>query len=140
MSAKLLVVDDEKDVVDVLTRHLEAAGYEVLAARDGVDALHKARTALPDLILLDLLLDDLDGLSVCEILRCQPSTKTIPVLILTALADEMSRAQGLAAGASDYLPKPFSPSELRERVSQLLQTSKQSTTDEPDAADAATTP
>src|SRR5262245_12455958 len=107
MAARVLVVDDEPDAVELMTASLEGAGYEVLCAMDGMQALQQARTQLPDLILLDLILPDLDGFSICQILRCQPSTTHIPVILLTALAGEMPRVHGFESGAMDYCVKPI---------------------------------
>lgn len=120
MSAKILVVDDEQDMVELLTYNLKERGYEVLASADGLDALNKARRHLPDLILLDLMLDGIDGYSVCEILRRQPSTASVPVIMITALAGQIARLNGMAAGADDFITKPFSPQELMERIQRVL--------------------
>jgi len=126
MSAKILVVDDEPDMVDLLAYNLRLNGYEVFTASTGLEALNKARQHLPDLVLLDLMLDGLDGYSVCEILRSQPSTATVPVLIVTALAGQMARLNGLASGANDFISKPFSPADLIARTRRLLQVQEQS--------------
>src|SRR5258706_8951608 len=120
MSAKILVVDDEQDMVDLLTYNLKERGYEVLAASNGLDALKQARLELPDLILLDLMLDGIDGYSVCEILRHQPSTAKVPVIMITAMAGQIARLNGMAAGADDFLTKPFSPQELMARIQRVL--------------------
>ena len=120
MSAKILVVDDEHDMLEMLSYNLKEEGYEVLTADNGLEALNKARRFLPDLIVLDLMLDGIDGYSICEILRCQPSTANMPVIIVTALSGQIARLNGLAAGADDYLTKPFSPRELLIRVENLL--------------------
>jgi two-component system alkaline phosphatase synthesis response regulator PhoP len=122
MAARVLVVDDEPDAVELMTASLEGAGYEVLAAADGMQALHKARAHLPDLILLDLILPDIDGFSICEILRCQPSTTHIPVILLTALAGEMPRLHGFEIGAFDYCVKPVGVRDLVKRVEAALAT------------------
>jgi len=121
MGAKILVVDDEQDMVDLLTYNLKARGYEVRAASNGLDALKQARLELPDLILLDLMLDGIDGYSVCEILRHQPSTATVPVIMITAMAGQIARVNGLAAGADDFMTKPFSPQELVTRIKRVLE-------------------
>ncbi len=120
MRATILVVDDEPDVVDLIGFNLRTHDYEVLSAHDGLDALNKARRLLPDLIVLDVMMEGMDGLTVCEILRAQPSTKNIPVIILTAAVGEMARLNSVAAGAADFLSKPFSPSDLVRRVDHLL--------------------
>ncbi len=120
MSAKILVVDDEPEMVELLSFNLQRRGYDVLAATNGLEALNKARQHLPDLILLDLMLEGLDGYSVCEILRRQPSTATVPVIMLTALTGQIARANGMEAGANDFVTKPFSPQDLMERIERML--------------------
>ena len=120
MRATILVVDDEPDVVELIGFSLRTRDYEVLTAFNGLDGLLKARRHLPNLIVLDVMMDGMDGLSVCEILRAQPSTKGIPVIILTAATGEMARFNSLAAGADDFVSKPFSPRELVGRVEKLL--------------------
>jgi DNA-binding response OmpR family regulator len=121
MCPKILVVDDEPDVVELIGFNLRARGYEVLSAHDGLEALLKARRFLPDLVVLDVMMDGMDGLSVCEILHAQPSTRSIPVIILTAATGEMAKLNSYAAGAADFLTKPFSPLDLVHRISRLLQ-------------------
>lgn len=120
MAALILSVDDERDVTELVHFHLTRAGYEVLTAASGREALECIRLHRPDLILLDLMLPDIDGLGVCEILRHNPATATIPVVILTAWATTDARHLGLDVGALDYLTKPFSPKELVARVQRLL--------------------
>src|ERR1700742_1023466 len=113
---KILVVDDEPDAIELIKFNLKAAGYEVVTAADGDEALKKARSLLPDLIVLDLMLPEVDGLEVCKILRRDPATAQIPILMLTARAAEMDRVLGLELGADDYVTKPFSPRELVIRL------------------------
>ena len=122
MAQKILVVDDEPDIVELVAFNLEAEGYEVITATNGLEALNAARSSLPDLIVLDLMLPELDGLSVCEILRRLPSTAPIPVIMLTAWKGELSRIIGLDTGAEDYITKPFSPRDLVARVNHALRT------------------
>jgi DNA-binding response OmpR family regulator len=117
---KVLVVDDEPDIVELLRYNLIQEGYETFSAGSGMEALNQARKYLPDLILLDLILPDMDGFSICEILRCQPSTANIPVIVLTALAGEMPRLHGFEVGAADYCLKPIRPRDLRKRVRSIL--------------------
>src|SRR5437868_7014298 len=112
MKAKILVVDDEPDVVQLIEYNLKAAGYDVAAAADGREALTKARASQPDLIILDLMLPEVEGLDVCKILRRDPSTAGIPIVMLTAKASETDRVLGFELGADDYVTKPFSPREL----------------------------
>lgn len=114
------MVDDEPDIVELVAFNLRAEGYDVLTARDGLQALNLAREALPDLIVLDLMLPEMDGLAVCEILRRLPSTAPIPVIMLTAWSNKLSRAIGLETGARDYVTKPFSPRDLVHRVNRTL--------------------
>jgi DNA-binding response OmpR family regulator len=121
MAQKILVVDDEDDLAELLSFSLRQEGYEVFKACNGAEALKRARAVLPDLILLDLMLPELDGMAVCEILRRLPSTAQIPIIMVTAWTSEQSRILGLEAGAADYVTKPFSPRELVLRVNRLLQ-------------------
>jgi DNA-binding response OmpR family regulator len=120
VTPKILVVDDEPDAVELIAFNLKAAGYEVTTAADGDEALRKARTQLPDLIVLDLMLPEVDGLEVCKILRRDTATAAIPIVMLTAKAAEIDRVLGLELGADDYLTKPFSPRELVLRTKNLL--------------------
>ena len=120
MKQKILVVDDEPDAVELIEFNLIGAGFEVITAEDGTEAVKKARRSLPDLILLDLMLPEVDGLEVCKILRRDPATSGIPIIMLTAKAAEIDRVLGLELGADDYVTKPFSPRELVLRVKNLL--------------------
>jgi DNA-binding response OmpR family regulator len=118
--SRVLVVDDEPDTVELIAFNLRNAGYDVLSAADGAEALKKARTTEPELIILDLMLPEVDGLEVCKMLRADPVTTKIPILMLTAKAAEVDRILGLELGAKDYVTKPFSPRELILRVRNLL--------------------
>jgi len=120
MKPKILVVDDEPDALEILAFKLKEAGYVPLFAKDGARALTAAREERPALIVLDLMLPEVDGLEVCKILRRDPMTATIPILMLTAKASEMDRVLGLELGADDYVTKPFSPRELVLRIRKLL--------------------
>ena len=120
MSATVLVVDDEKDLVDLVRYHLEKDGLKCLEARDGEAALQVARERTPDLIVLDLMLPGVDGLEVCRKLRKDPKTSSVAIIILTAKAEEVDRIVGLEMGADDYMVKPFSPRELVARVKAVL--------------------
>ncbi len=120
MTERILVVDDEQDMLDLVTHHLSRQGYDVETAINGLVALRKARRFRPDLVVLDLMLGDLDGFSVCEILRTEPATRRTPILAITAYSGEMPRLNALEAGANDFLPKPFSPAQLLGRVAGLL--------------------
>jgi len=123
---KILVVDDEPDAVELVKFNLKGAGYEVITAADGEEALAKARMALPDVIVLDLMLPEVDGLEVCKILRRDPKTSGIPIIMLTAKAAEIDRVLGLELGADDYVTKPFSPRELVARIRAVLRRSEAS--------------
>jgi len=118
--AKILVVDDEPDAVELVEFNLKNACFEVITAGDGAEAIKKARTALPDLVVLDLMIPEVDGLEVCKLLRRDAATSGIPILMLTAKAAEIDRVLGLELGADDYVTKPFSPRELMLRVKGLL--------------------
>jgi phosphate regulon transcriptional regulator PhoB len=129
MKSKILVVDDEPDVVHLIEYNLKAAGFDVISAADGEQALKKARSGNPDLIILDLMLPEVEGLEVCKILRRDVSTSAIPIVMLTAKASETDRVLGLELGADDYVTKPFSPRELVLRVKRLLR--KEATEEKP---------
>jgi DNA-binding response OmpR family regulator len=117
MSETILLVDDERSIVEPLRYHLEREGYAVIIAQDGKDALSKARGEDPDLIVLDIMLPKLDGWEVCRILRQESTT---PIIMLTARDEDTSKVLGLDLGADDYLTKPFSFQELLARVRALL--------------------
>jgi DNA-binding response OmpR family regulator len=117
---KILLVEDDGDLIELLSFNLKASGFSVGTAKDGVEGLKKARTLAPDLILLDLMLPELDGFAVCEILRRDPLTATIPIVILTAWSSELARLTVLHAGANAFLTKPFSPRRLVARVQQMI--------------------
>ena len=120
MKPKILVVDDEPDALEILGFKLKEAGFEPLFAKDGARALKAAREQHPALVVLDLMLPEVDGLEVCKILRRDPATSAVPILMLTARAAEMDRVLGLELGADDYVTKPFSPRELVLRIKKLL--------------------
>src|SRR5437016_2774067 len=118
---KILVVDDEPEAVELVDFNLKQAGFDVVSAADGTEALKKARSVLPSLIVLDLMLPEVDGMEVCKMLRRDPATSKIPIVMLTAKAAEIDRVLGLELGADDYITKPFSPRELVLRVKKILQ-------------------
>lgn len=124
MATSVLVVDDEPDIRDLVVFHLEREGFRVRTARTGADALKQVKTSAPDLIILDLMLPELDGLEVCRRLRHDPATSFIPVIMLTAKGDEVDRVVGLEIGADDYVTKPFSPKELVARIRAILRRSR----------------
>ena len=128
MKPKILVVDDEPDAIELVSYNLKNVGYDVASAADGTEALKKARSLLPNLIILDLMLPEVDGMEVCKILRRDPNTSGIPIIMLTAKAAEIDRVLGLELGADDYVTKPFSPRELVLRVKRLLRTTESAET------------
>jgi len=114
-----LLIDDDLDMLELLAFNLHDAGIRVYTAVNAMAGLHEARRRSPDVIVLDVLLPDLDGMTVCEILRKQPSTAEIPVLMLTALGGQLTRLVGLEAGADDYMVKPIRPRIFVRRVVDL---------------------
>ena len=118
--AKILIVDDEKNIVEGVKYNLEQEGFRVVVARDGAAALELARRELPDLLLLDWMLPEVDGLEVCRILKREDATKHIPIIMLTVKSEETDKVLGLEMGADDYVTKPFSPRELVARVKAIL--------------------
>jgi DNA-binding response OmpR family regulator len=121
LKPRILVVDDEPEAAELVEFNLAQAGYNVVTAEDGAAALEKARSFLPSLIVLDLMLPEVNGLEVCKILRRDPATAAIPIIMLTARAAEIDRVLGLELGADDYVTKPFSPRELVLRVKKVLE-------------------
>jgi two-component system phosphate regulon response regulator PhoB len=120
MKPKILVVDDEPDAVELIEVNLKGAGFDVLTASNGRQALEKVRSAVPALVVLDVMLPEMDGLEVCKSLRRDSKMAAIPIIMLTARAAEIDRVIGLELGADDYITKPFSPRELVLRVRNLL--------------------
>jgi DNA-binding response OmpR family regulator len=120
VSTRVLVVEDDPDISGLVTRYLEKAGYTTTRVASGRDALDSVRSKAPDLIVLDVMLPHVDGLEVCRLLRAGDRTAAIPIIMLTARAEESDRIVGLEIGADDYLAKPFSPNELVARVRALL--------------------
>jgi len=128
---KILVVEDEPDIRELIRYNLEQAGFRVVEAEDGETALHKVRSEQPALVVLDLMLPESDGLEICRILRGERETAALPIVMLTAKAAEVDRVLGLEFGADDYITKPFSPRELVARVRAVL---RRSETAEPERA------
>jgi DNA-binding response OmpR family regulator len=120
MRRKVLVVEDDPDQLEVTRLSLKAAGFAIGTAANGIDALKKARTVSPDLILLDVMMPGLDGFAVCETLRGNPATASIPILMLTGLCSHISQLVAFESGATDYLIKPFHPEELVSKVEKLM--------------------
>src|SRR5262245_17734932 len=119
-SKQILLIEDERGLTDALTYTLQREGYEVTVAHDGQEGLRKAQTALPDLIILDLMLPVMSGLDVCRELRAGERTRDIPILMLTAKAEETDQVIGFSLGADDYVTKPFSVKVLVQRIKALL--------------------
>jgi two-component system phosphate regulon response regulator PhoB len=117
---KILIIEDETDVADLLTLNLRKAGFRVSTAADGASGLQNARDGRPDFIILDLMLPKMSGLEVCRILKSDTATSHLPILMLTAKAEEVDRIVGLEFGADDYVTKPFSPREIVLRIRAIL--------------------
>jgi two-component system phosphate regulon response regulator PhoB len=118
--SSVLIIEDEKDILDLVEYHLKQSRYQVLRATDGGVGLELAIKNRPDLIILDLMLPGMDGKDVCRALKSNPVTQTIPVLMLTAKVEELDRVVGFELGADDYVTKPFSPQELVLRIKAIL--------------------
>ena len=122
---KVLIVDDEPNIVEAVRYNLEKAGFRTLTAHDGKLAVELAQREVPDLITLDVMLPEKDGWEVCRLLRQDPRTRAIPVIMLTVKGDETDKVVGLELGADDYLTKPFSPKELVARIKAILRRVKE---------------
>lgn len=120
---RILVVDDEQDIVELCSYNLSKEGYDVSSAPDGEEALRRIRGEKFDLVLLDLMLPGLQGVELCRIIRNDPSTASLPIIMLTAKTEELDKVLGLEMGADDYVTKPFSPRELLARVRAVLRRS-----------------
>jgi two-component system, OmpR family, alkaline phosphatase synthesis response regulator PhoP len=117
---KILIADDEPDILEIIQYNLQKEGYDVVTAKDGDEALVRAKSQNPDLIILDIMMPRKNGVEVCEILRSQPAFKSTLIIFLTALNDESSHIRGLETGADDYVSKPISPKVLVSRVNALF--------------------
>ncbi|MEO8406284.1 MAG: response regulator transcription factor [Chitinophagaceae bacterium] len=117
---KVLIADDEPDILEILKYNLTGEGYEVLTAKDGDEALEKARRSQPDLVVLDVMMPKKTGVEVCQILRAQPAFKDTLIIFLTAVNDEGTQIKGLETGADDYVSKPVSPKVFLSRVNALF--------------------
>jgi len=126
----ILVVDDEEDILELVRYNLAKAGYKVTAVASGEDAIKSARTKLPDLVVLDLMLPGVDGLEVCNTLKRDHKTMNIPIVMLTARGDEADVVTGLELGADDYITKPFSPRVMLARVKAVLRRRSQQPAEE----------
>jgi two-component system alkaline phosphatase synthesis response regulator PhoP len=121
---KIVVVEDEPDILEIIEYNLAREGFRVITSRDGAEGLKKIRSELPDLVLLDLMLPGLDGLEICRRLRADEVTRALPVVMVTAKGEEADIVVGLGMGADDYLVKPFSPRELLARIKAVLRRSQ----------------
>lgn len=117
---KILIVEDEKDILQLVKLYLEKEGFRALTATTGIDGLKQVKTERPDLVILDLMLPELDGLEVCKKIRLAPESAMLPIIMLTAKAEESDTVIGLELGADDYVTKPFSPKALVARVKALF--------------------
>ncbi|MCS6304739.1 MAG: response regulator transcription factor [Nitrospira sp.] len=129
---KILIVEDEQDILQLVKHYLEKEGFRPVTAMSGLEALKKVKEDKPDLVVLDLMLPEMDGLEVCKRLRSVPDTAMLPILMLTAKAEESDTIVGLELGADDYVTKPFSPKALVARVKALLRRVERAPSAEPD--------
>jgi len=120
MAKKIVIIEDEPDIIGLVTHYLEKEGYRVTAIRDGAKGLQQVKTDPPDLLILDIMLPEIDGLEICRRVRSDAKAAALPIIMLTAKGEETDRVVGLEVGADDYLTKPFSPKELVARVKALL--------------------
>ena len=124
---KILIVEDEANIRQLVRYNLEKEGFQVMEAADGMQGLRTAQKEKPDLVLLDLMLPGMDGLEVCRTLKGAPATSALPIIMLTAKAEEVDKIIGLELGADDYMTKPFSPRELTARIKAVLRRSQKET-------------
>jgi two-component system phosphate regulon response regulator PhoB len=124
---RILIIEDERGLTEVLKYNLEREGYETVVAHDGQEGLRKAQMQLPDLVILDLMLPTLDGLEVCRELRAGERTRNVPILMLTAKAEETDQVVGFSMGADDYVTKPFLVKVLMQRIKALLRRTEAAT-------------
>ncbi|KAF0158689.1 MAG: Phosphate regulon transcriptional regulatory protein PhoB (SphR) [Syntrophaceae bacterium] len=122
---KILIVDDEQDIADLISYNLEKEGYSTIKAYDGGDVLKTVKTQKPDLVILDLMLPHMNGMDICRAVRANPETAHLPIIMLTAKSDEVDKIIGLEIGADDYMTKPFSVKELIARVRTILRRSQE---------------
>lgn len=127
---KILIADDEPDIIEILQFNLQKEGYEVSTAKNGDEALTQAKIHQPDLIILDIMMPKKNGMEVCEILRMQPAFKETLIIFLTAIDDENTQIKVLESGADDYISKPISPKVLMSRVNALFRRAQKKATDE----------
>jgi DNA-binding response OmpR family regulator len=127
---RILVVEDDRDIADLIVHYLSHAGHDAQVLTNGTEAIATARRAQPDVLILDRMLPGLDGLEICRAMRSDPATAGVPIIMLTARAEESDRIVGLELGADDYVTKPFSPKELVARVNALLRRTKRQTAED----------
>jgi DNA-binding response OmpR family regulator len=120
MAKKILIVEDEADILKLVRLYLEKEGYRTLTATTGIEGLKQVKAEHPDLVILDLMLAEMDGLEVCKRIRADPKTAMLPIIMLTAKAEESDTIIGLELGADDYVTKPFSPKALLARIKALF--------------------
>ncbi|MEN6644239.1 MAG: response regulator [Armatimonadia bacterium] len=130
MARRILVVDDERHIVRLVQVNLERAGYEILTAYDGIEALEKVKTENPDMVVLDVMMPRMDGFEVLKNLQADPRYQNIPVIMLTAKAQDADIFKGWASGVSSYLTKPFNPRELLVFVERIFQSLDEPHTEE----------
>jgi two-component system alkaline phosphatase synthesis response regulator PhoP len=123
MPGTIAIIEDESNIVELVKYNLDREGYHTISANNGKKGLELVRQELPDLVILDLMMPEMDGITVCKQLRADAQTKSIPIIILTAKSEEADRVLGLEMGADDYVTKPFSPRELVARVRAVLRRS-----------------
>ncbi len=128
---RILVVDDESDVTELVAYHLKSKGFQVETVNDPNGSIGAARSFVPDLVILDVMMPDLNGIQICRMLRADPKLKNVPVIFLTAKAEENDRIQGLELGADDYICKPFSTKELILRVQSIIRRISEAVPEEP---------
>ena len=126
MPGKVLIIEDERNIQELLNFNITNAGYDVYIADNGTGGIKKAEDILPDIIILDLMLPDIDGFEVCRYLKSESKTKPIPIIILTAKSEELDKVLGLELGADDYITKPFSIRDLLARIKAVLRRSSKS--------------
>ncbi len=129
---RILAVDDEEDILELVRFNLAREGYQVMCASSGNECLNTTQRELPDLLVLDLMLPDIDGLEITKIIKNDPRTKDIPIVMLTAKGEESDIVTGLELGADDYIPKPFSPRILVARIKAVLRRNTRDDRDESD--------
>jgi DNA-binding response OmpR family regulator len=121
MKKKILIVEDNTELLELLRSYLRLSGFTIITATNGLEALKKVSSGAPDLIVLDLVLPEVDGFAVCEILKKDPATATTPIILLTGLTSEFTRYAGLESGANEYVTKPANPEQLLSRIEYWLQ-------------------